>query len=143
MKNLLFTTLLFLISSTLFAQEIKNIKELSWLLGDWEGKSGNSSFFEGYELHNDTLIIIKYYTDKSCTNIKGEGRIFLENGEIYHTSGRSKWKVTEKKKDTWCFSPIVNASNSFNWIFVNKRLWKAELITAGRTTTYPLERINQ
>lgn len=142
MKNILFIGLL-LIATNAFAQKASNrsLKELSWMIGDWEGKAGNSSFYEGYELKNDTLIIIKYYTDATLSKVKGEGKVYLENGEIYHTSGRAKWKVSNRSENTWHFIPLINASNQFKWISIDHGSWKAELISAGRVTTYPLSRI--
>ncbi|WP_017730860.1 hypothetical protein [Nafulsella turpanensis] len=122
--------------------KVSLLQELSWMEGAWKGMAGSSPFFERYELVNDTLIRIDYYADSTLREIEASGNLFLEEGTLFHTYGQSKWKMTQNEGRTWCFEPVVNASNSFCWTFIDKDSWSARLMSSGKTSDYLMKRIS-
>lgn len=121
--------------------QMNSLKDLFWMEGTWKGISGNSPFFEGYEIENDSLMIIKYYAASDLTNGAALGRIFMEKYNIYHTYKRSKWKLASRNGNIWSFEPVENASNHFQWVFIDPDAWRVEIITSGKATNYLMQRV--
>lgn len=150
MKKLIHVSLFFLLFTLLtdaFPQkspdqsQVKSLKDLFWMEGIWKGLSGNSPFFEGYEIENDSLMIIKYYSGPDLSKVAALGSLFMENDNIYHTYKRSKWKLASRSGNTWSFEPVENASNHFQWVFVDPDSWRAEITSRGQATNYLMQRV--
>ena len=133
MKNAIFSTfcLLCLISSwTAVGQNksefgLADFKEFYQLEGKWKGMAGESAFFERYTIGSDTLIMIGNFSDENLSRETGNGELYFRNGQIFHTSGNSKWKVSKKENNSWFFEPVQNASHGFSWILKNPSEWTA------------------
>ena len=133
MKNAIFSTLclLCLISScTVVGQnnsefDLADFKEFYQLEGNWKGMAGNSAFFESYTIESDTLIMIGNFSDENLSRETGKGELFFRHGQIFHTSGNSKWKVLKKEITSWFFEPVQNASHGFSWILQSPSEWTA------------------
>lgn len=123
------------------ATTANSLKELFWLKGTWKGMANNSPFFEGFTIENDSLITIHYYADSSLSKVVALGKVLEEKGNIYHTYGKSKWKLVAKEGNTWSFAPVENASNHFQWTSTGTDVWQAVLITAGKKNLYRMERV--
>lgn len=150
MKKVIFGTLCFFLLniSGANAQEVvastfklADFNELRQMKGNWKGMAGNSTFFEGYEIKNDTLIEIRYFSDATLTKTTGKGNVYFSNGNIYHTNGDSVWKVMKKEGNTLHFEPAKNAGNTFRWTINNRDSWTAEVGSAGRSRTYQMQKI--
>ena len=151
MKNFIFGTLCFFLLNLqveIKAQEVQTAKfsladfgQLHEMKGSWKGMAGNSPFFERYEIKNDTLIEITHYSDATLSKMTGKGIVYFSNGNIYHSSGNSVWKVKKKEGNTFHFEPFKNASNTFRWTINNRDSWTAEVGSAGRARTYEMQKI--
>lgn len=147
MKKLFIIFVLLLAMGAAYAQgsdekaKVNELREFAWMEGAWKGMAGNSSFYESFEMVNDTLIRIDYYADSSLTKVEGSGSVLLEKGDVYHTYGQSKWKLSERSGNTWCFEPVENASNYFCWTFIDHDSWSARLVSSGKVSNYQMERI--
>lgn len=134
MKNVIFSTVFFLTllgsseangQDNAFQFNPEDFRELHQLQGKWKGMAGNTAFFERYQIKNDTLILIGNFSDAGFTNSTGRGQLYYKDGNIFHTSGSSKWKVSKRAKNSWHFEPVQNTSNKFSWTLKNPSEWTA------------------
>ena len=117
------------------------LHELFWMEGTWKGVAAGSPFFEAYEVMNDTLMRINYYSDSSLSKVEATGTVSLENDAIFHTYGKSRWKLAKREGNTWYFEPVAHASNTFSWSVEGPDKWKAEVVAGGRVSKYLMERM--
>ena len=152
MKNVIFGILYFFlpgIGFTATAQEARSqfkltdFEPLRQMQGDWKGMAGNSPFFEGYEIRNDTLIWIRYFSDAALSKVSGEGSVYYSQGNIYHSNGNSTWRLKKKEGNTFYFEPVRNANNSFRWKINDATSWSAEVGSAGRSRIYEMVKVGE
>ena len=108
------------ISTALF-----DFSELYQLKGNWKGPDDGPPFYERFEVRNDSLINITHFSDEKFSTKVGTGTLSLEQGQVFHTSGNSKWRVYQKEGKKWFFEPIENARNKFHWILEGPSKWTA------------------
>src|SRR5437868_6762298 len=96
-----------------------DLARLRWLEGAWAGTSpGEKPIFETYKFLNDSTIEVTYYADAELTRATGGGKIYLNAGRIYRTSGPGRWAATALDEREAKFRPDGNSAlGDLVWTF--------------------------
>jgi hypothetical protein len=103
---------------------------------------GQPPFYERYRFPSDSTLEIEYLADSTLTQTTGHGRVYVENGKIYHETGDARWTASQLDSTGVTFEPSERAVNRFSWEYRSPDEWTARLSTPQRPETlYHMRRI--
>jgi hypothetical protein len=124
-------------------------QQMKWLEGTWQGKAGDSLFYETWTLSNDTLLCNQNYKISGSDKlISGRYQIEVVDGQIYYSNDpqpgekKIRWELTDIDKKAMRFeNPDAPYSQVIGFKLENDSTWKATLTTNKTDVEYVLHRI--
>jgi hypothetical protein len=111
-QNILIITLLTLLFNSGFTEPDNTISQFDWLIGTWQGKSGNGEVFENWRRLDESTLV-------------GEGYFVVKNDTVFREMLR-----IQQIGNFWTYIPVVNKnqpvlftltkSEKAKWVFENK-----------------------
>lgn len=126
-----------------------DIKNASWLIGTWQGKTNEGLvFYETWNKVNDTLYRnINYHMENSDTIVGGKSEIVLIKNELFYSNGEQgnqniKWKASLFEKNQMIFEneSVLQAKKILFELGKNGR-WNATIYSVQDTVNYALQKI--
>lgn len=127
---------------------LDDFRRLHWLAGDWRGfMADGQTFYERYEVPNDSTIVMTSYTDSTFRTAGDGSRITLRSGRVVSESETSRYVATRVDSTGADFSP-ERGNNAFTWTRESDTRWSATLRWTDRdgrpqTRVYALHRIER
>ena len=143
MKNKLLLSLCFsfLLHCFSHAQQSGNLKQLSWIEGNWKGMDGPKPFFEIYKIINDTTLKITSYDWDGKDSSKSSVTLLQRINGNYFLGDSLNWKVTNITDSSIYMEPVYKASNIILWKKRDLNSWDAILEFRNGRRGYRMERV--
>lgn len=131
---------------------LDDFRRLHWLNGRWRGfMADGKTFYESYEIQNDSTIVMTGYPDSTFTRATDNSRIVLRGGNVVNEAGSGggpQWIASRLDSTGVDFAPGRGAQNAFTWARESPTKWTATLRWTDRdgrpqTTVYALHKIDK
>ena len=119
------------------------MKNMQWLVGNWEAEANGKPFYETWRTVNDTLLAnVNFTIENGDTIVGGKAEITVLDGQIFYANeAQLKWELADCSERTARFTnPDAPYSQTILFEHTQEDQWNAVLTTNGKDLTYLLTR---